>query len=154
MCCSFQTVLDVADNASVMPSDSTKPLGSGQRHALKLFLVLLLPLLAVQAVAQLHATGSIDGQAAHAGQHVVSVPHSINTASPSHSPSKEPLVPSQLPHNSAHSHRAEQQAPPTFDFWILALFWPPAIVPTAAQSRARHAVIRQEAHSGFWTHGL
>jgi len=41
-----------------------------------------------------------------------------------------------------------------FDFWILALSWPPSLVPVAAQSRARHAVIRHEAHAGFWTHGL
>lgn len=42
----------------------------------------------------------------------------------------------------------------SFDFWLLALSWPPALVPPAAQSRARHAVVRQEAHAGFWTHGL
>lgn len=41
-----------------------------------------------------------------------------------------------------------------FDFWILALSWPPSLVPVPAQSRARHAVIRHEAHAGFWTHGL
>jgi hypothetical protein len=41
-----------------------------------------------------------------------------------------------------------------FDFFLLAQFNPPAYVPVAAQSRAKHAITRHEAFPGFWTHGL
>jgi hypothetical protein len=41
-----------------------------------------------------------------------------------------------------------------FDFFLLAQFNPPAYVPVAAQSRAKHAITRHEAFAGFWTHGL
>lgn len=57
--------------------------------------------------------------------------------------------------DSQHTGQTSQDAAPEpFDFWVLALVWPPAIVAAPAQSRTRHAVIRKEAHAGFWTHGL
>ena len=76
---------------------------------------------------------------------------------------KDVALPDQLPDAAAAALNSATAAPgltaedveaAKFDFWILALFWPPSVVPVAAQSRARHAVIRQEARSGFWTHGL
>lgn len=45
-------------------------------------------------------------------------------------------------------------APTPFDFYILSSYWPPAVLPASAQSRAKHIILRHEASPGFWTHGL
>jgi uncharacterized membrane protein len=56
--------------------------------------------------------------------------------------------------NRRRRRRTSRDADTSYDFFLLALFWPPSVVAPAAQSRARHAVIRRDAHAGFWTHGL
>ena len=43
---------------------------------------------------------------------------------------------------------------PPFDVYVLALSWPPSVVPIEAHSRARHIMHQGEANAGFWTHGL
>jgi ribonuclease I len=41
-----------------------------------------------------------------------------------------------------------------FDFWLLALSWPPSVLPRSQHSWAQHAIARHEAAPGMWTHGL
>ncbi|WIA17366.1 hypothetical protein OEZ85_014227 [Tetradesmus obliquus] len=60
--------------------------------------------------------------------------------------------PSAVP--SLGGHTSAAAATVDFDFFLLAQFNPPAYVPVAAQSRAKHAIVRHEAFPGFWTHGL
>lgn len=55
---------------------------------------------------------------------------------------------------SLGGHTFAAAATVDFDFFLLAQFNPPAYVPVAAQSRAKHAIVRHEAFPGFWTHGL
>ncbi len=44
--------------------------------------------------------------------------------------------------------------PQQFDFWILAVFWPPSVLSKSQHSWAQHALARHEAAPGMWTHGL
>ncbi|GAX84702.1 hypothetical protein CEUSTIGMA_g12124.t1 [Chlamydomonas eustigma] len=58
-------------------------------------------------------------------------------------------------YNESNPANAAPGPPPgLFDFYFLALSWPPAAVPISAHSRARHIMHQGEANAGFWTHGL
>jgi ribonuclease I len=52
------------------------------------------------------------------------------------------------------SRAAQLTGAEAFDFYLLALLWPPATLPAALHGRARQLLVRHEAHAGYWTHGL
>jgi hypothetical protein len=77
-----------------------------------------------------------------------SSPNTLDLHDPAYRPPELPAL------AWADSNLSSAAAAVEFDFFLLAQFNPPAYVPVAAQSRAKHAITRHEAFPGFWTHGL